>query len=302
VITLKLHVEDGFVEDVCIESTRRTDLGLRLAGRPVDEALTMVPRLFSLCGAAHELAARRAVAAARVERFDDALHERRCTLEAIDNHGFQLCVEWPRLAGLAPLVEPLRALRRETLKLRESAGLSGLEAAVDEVSKARRCLESARALEDRELPFAALPATVETAAFANLPMTAACAARPEWDGPRESGAWSRLPLKRASVFDRLTAQLEHLQLLVESLRHPHPLAPFRRADGLGVGLAETSRGLVLHRVALEGEQVTAWHVVAPTEWTFHPHGVVRTAMRGACVEELPWLIASFDPCVPARLA
>ncbi|HEY0881412.1 MAG TPA: hypothetical protein VGD87_07775, partial [Archangium sp.] len=267
-ITLKLHVEDGFVEDACVESTRRTDLGMRLAARHVDEALAMVPRLFSLCGAAHELAARRALSAARSERFDDALHERRCTLEAIDNHGFQLCVEWPRLAGCAPLVEPLRALRRETSTLRED--LSGLEAAVEEVAKSRRCLESARALEDHELSFAALPATADASSFADLPMTAAFAAHPELRGPRESGAWSRLPLKRTSLFDRLTAQLEHLELLVEALRHPRPLAPFRRVDGLGVGLAETSRGLVLHRVALEGERVTAWHVVAPTEWTFHP--------------------------------
>ena len=46
---------------------RRPQAARLLVGRPVDEAVALVPRLFSLCGCAQGAAARLAMAAARGE-------------------------------------------------------------------------------------------------------------------------------------------------------------------------------------------------------------------------------------------
>ena len=35
---------------------------------------------------------------------------------------------------------------------------------------------------------------------------------------------------------------------------------------------ETARGLLMHEIALDGERIADYCIVAPTEWNFHPQG------------------------------
>ncbi len=68
-----------------------------------------------------------------------------------------------------------------------------------------------------------------------------------------------------------------------------------------------ARGILLHRVRLEGDRVASYQTVAPTEWNFHPQGVVANslaALRGerqAIEQQAHLLINSIDPCVDYQL-
>jgi len=78
----------------------------------------------------------------------------------------------------------------------------------------------------------------------------------------------------------------------------------------GVAWVEMARGLLVHQVEIDGSsgdaRVSACRVLAPTEWNFHPQGVVAQRIAaldgGGSVEDterrVRLLMAAFDPCVP----
>jgi hypothetical protein len=79
----------------------------------------------------------------------------------------------------------------------------------------------------------------------------------------------------------------------------------------GIGAAEAARGLLVHRVRLARGRVAQYQILAPTEWNFHPKGVVaqglaaiaRGGAEGAELERLARLyITAVDPCVDYRLS
>nr|WP_305888737.1 nickel-dependent hydrogenase large subunit [Methylomonas sp. SURF-2] len=89
-----------------------------------------------------------------------------------------------------------------------------------------------------------------------------------------------------------------------------PFEPAAAYGGDGIGLAQVpaARGLLVHRLALRNGRVYDYRIVAPTEWNFHPAGVLAqglTALRAVDADSLrrqaEWLIQSIDPCVPYKL-
>ena len=148
-------------------------------------------------------------------------------------------------------------------------------------------------------------------------------ARPTLDGqPAESGALALVansPLAQGLLrtegrggLTRFLARLldVHRLLAVVAAAVPlvggaraHPAA--RRSDGAGAGVADTSRGRLAHAVEVEGGRVSAWRTVAPTEWSFHPQGVLAEALLGleaaAALRAAPYLVAALDPCVACRV-
>jgi len=78
-----------------------------------------------------------------------------------------------------------------------------------------------------------------------------------------------------------------------------------------VGFAEAARGLLVHRVAIINKRVEHYQILAPTEWNFHPQGVVaqgltaiaRSGVEGSELERLARLyITAVDPCVDYQLS
>jgi hypothetical protein len=43
---------------------------------------------------------------------------------------------------------------------------------------------------------------------------------------------------------------------------------------------ETARGLLMHEIALDGERIADYFIVAPTEWNFHPQGPTAGWLKG----------------------
>ena len=143
---------------------------------------------------------------------------------------------------------------------------------------------------------------------------------PHWQGEaRETGPLARTaghPLVADAVARwgrgvgaRLAARLVEMALVLEALARDsgagHGAA---RVDGSSaIAWVETARGLLVHRVALDGERIAGYRIVAPTEWNFHPAGAFTRGALGMAAgddgrleERLRWLVASLDPCVGVR--
>ena len=74
-----------------------------------------------------------------------------------------------------------------------------------------------------------------------------------------------------------------------------------------IGQVAAARGQLLHHVQLEDERVVRYQILAPTEWNFHPQGVVARSLarlRGNAAEiesQARLLINAIDPCVGYEL-
>lgn len=123
-LLVELHLLAGRVASVKLLSRRPTEASHVLEGKPVERALAAAPLLWSICSTAHSVAALAAVEAAlgiAVPAQQRRAREVLALAEAIDNHAWQLCLEWPRLAALPTEPAALKAVRAVT---------SGLQAAL----------------------------------------------------------------------------------------------------------------------------------------------------------------------------
>ncbi|OQW75513.1 MAG: hypothetical protein BVN35_07570 [Proteobacteria bacterium ST_bin11] len=80
------------------------------------------------------------------------------------------------------------------------------------------------------------------------------------------------------------------------------------ADGIGLAQVQAARGLLIHRLALSQGRVYDYRIVAPTEWNFHPDGVLAQGLKSLQADDADglrqraeWLINAVDPCVQYRL-
>ncbi|WP_415879146.1 nickel-dependent hydrogenase large subunit [Methylomonas sp. TEB] len=103
-------------------------------------------------------------------------------------------------------------------------------------------------------------------------------------------------------------------VLLEVAAIPQGLAPSFEslqvygADGVGLAQVPAARGLLIHRLALRQGRVYDYRIVAPTEWNFHPCGVLSQglkALQATDADDLrrqaEWLIQAVDPCVAYRV-
>lgn len=143
---------------------------------------------------------------------------------------------------------------------------------------------------------------------------------PSWQGSQcSTGSWTRLASADSSAardvrgaWLRLGARVAELAALGSDMQPPLALGALRTSAGEAIAWCEMARGLLLHRVRIEqeGQEATIadYRIVAPTEWNFHPQGVVaaslarmpaaRTdAQRAQASRRIGVLAAAFDPCV-----
>ena len=111
-LKVRVVVRDGVVHSVAIDSTRPQLANRLLAGRPADEAVAMVPQLFSICGRAQQVAAELALAAARGAPAEaDAQQRRRVEAEIAQEYLWRALIDWARAAGGQPDATRLAAAR-----------------------------------------------------------------------------------------------------------------------------------------------------------------------------------------------
>ena len=286
-------------------------------------------------------------AARRVQRSAVArrAREARIAAETMEEHAWRLLVDWPRLAGQAPNVKAL-ARARESLERQNAKdgaiawasdtvfgrspaaflaldSLEGLRtwaagASTSVAALASHCFDRYARLGASDItPLprgdegwvvqALVPAIDAEDAFGEAPH---CAGEPRETGPLARNC--KNPLVAAAieawgrgVGARFAARLVDLAVALESFRGCH--GAYGLGEGSAIAWTETARGLLVHRVLLDGERIARYHIVAPTEWNFHPAGafakgaLALDASDGERLEhEARWLVASLDPCVAVR--
>ncbi len=107
---------------------------------------------------------------------------------------------------------------------------------------------------------------------------------------------------------RLVGRLQEVATLAVGLLpgqvvEPAPPGWEASRPAIGIGQVAAARGQLVHRVKLVGDEVGDYRILAPTEWNFHPDGVLARALaslRGS-VEQIELqarlLINAIDPCV-----
>lgn len=182
-----------------------------------------------------------------------------------------------------------------------------------------------KSLGDVELPLGAVPLSSNMPSdlrwiTEKLTGEQACAfcAQPDAEGTcYETSIWTR-NREAALVQQGQHAGLNELTLrflaLVDELQALPGLIREYGEAGLaphiepGLGCVEAARGLLMHRIELEGDsmsdyRVADYKIVAPTEWNFHPQGTLVQMLEGAHVSRerlytlVEKLILLVDPCV-----
>jgi len=82
----------------------------------------------------------------------------------------------------------------------------------------------------------------------------------------------------------------------------------RPGDGIGLSQVQAARGLLIHRLELQQGRVYDYRIVAPTEWNFHPQGVVAQGLKhltaanpSALQRQAALFVNAVDPCVQYTL-
>lgn len=301
-VRLRLQLADGRISRVDVSSQRPAVANL-LQGRPAAEAERLLPLLFAVCGRAQGRAARLAIAAARGE---DCAHQLdpEIVAEAMREHLWRWLLDLPPLLGLVPLKEAFAA-GVGWIRAGDRPRIAGL-LANPQVMEIAACLDASA---DPDPPPTALLPTLDARQSLEFwpRIDAAFCRQPNWRGaPAETGALARAG-GRGGPASRWRARLDELRAWVGDRSASNgvggvsacPLAP-----GVGRAVVETARGLLMHEVALEGERVASYVIVAPTEWNFHPAGALPAGLSGApasdqaAAEGLARLaMAALDPCV-----
>lgn len=318
---------------VRIRSSRTASVAGLLGGRRVEEALSLLPMLFSLCAHAHLAAARQATGQG-IRPCDGLM----VLAENAREHLLRIMLGWKGEGAPEMPAGPVMALVSGMKEACEAGcGNAGevaqaLESYLEEhvfacppadfpgadISRWLRRADTAAARHLRavmargwqgagavspaflpEMPAGELMRRMREAGF--------CAA-PEWQGaPRETGPLARrfrVPVVAAVVAEhgagllaRLVARLADLALIPGEMRR----AGMPVSGGAGVGVVETARGRLAHAARLEGDVIAEYAILAPTEWNFHPRGVAAQALEGLAPRPARAVIEAIDPCVDFEL-
>ncbi|MCP3849201.1 MAG: hypothetical protein GY694_03020 [Gammaproteobacteria bacterium] len=104
---------------------------------------------------------------------------------------------------------------------------------------------------------------------------------------------------------RLTAMAQIITGLIDNTDNPMSAMSQEKYDinGDGISIVSAARGLLVHHISVEQEKIKKYQILAPTEWNFHPQGVVAQSLAGLQGDEeqikiqAELLINTIDPCV-----
>jgi Ni,Fe-hydrogenase I large subunit len=383
-LQIELVCREQRVERANIRSSRPLQLPLVFENKPVEDALRMLPMLYSVCATAQAQAAAMACRWAMGSAIDPRVSMAESILvwcETGREHLWRILIDWPAFCGESPepeLIKDLPKLMRQaktacfeqakeafTLQPELKLDAEGLQQIIDFLSQTAQHAvfgESPQAWHEIETADdfhqwidsgvttpARLLATIKEESIGGLGGSESqhipdfeaneidrrlrdtyanqFVATPDWNGePCETTALTRQaqhPLIKAlkdeygnGLITRMAARLLELasipSLLMEKLNgllggELQPIAR-SRVEGTGIGIVEAARGRLTHRVSVQDGLVKQYQILAPTEWNFHPHGVVSRGLLGLKVDDeagfrrqASLFINAVDPCVGYQL-
>jgi uptake hydrogenase large subunit len=104
---------------------------------------------------------------------------------------------------------------------------------------------------------------------------------------------------------RIPTQLRQLMTDIES---SDSIATNSSNSNIGLAQTEAARGRLIHRVEIENGLISQYQILAPTEWNFHPQGLIAhslgnlTSKDPDLLQQLARLMINvIDPCVSYEL-
>lgn len=104
---------------------------------------------------------------------------------------------------------------------------------------------------------------------------------------------------------RIPAQLHQLLSDIEA---PDSIQMISNNSNCGIAQTEAARGRLIHRVEIDNGLISQYQILAPTEWNFHPQGLIAhslgnlTSKDPVLLQQLARLMINvIDPCVGYEL-
>ena len=318
-ISVRLDVSGGKVTAVNINSTRPEDASQIFINRKPSDVVGTLGLLFSLCGRAQTVAGLMAIEKAQGVSVAPQHAKARDLLrmaEMLSQTAMRVCMDWPRMLGLEPQPDVVRAQLKAEVEL-EAALFKGenwkVPGGIEFIPAVKAAHihdvlgldELAQNLTDSltELGLNTFGAgtTVEDGAL-----------RRHWDEARVSKARQDFG---AGMRARLEARIADLRTLPKLMRTCAdalgPAMPDDKqpsANGEGEASVETARGMLTHSVTIKDGLVFAYDITAPTDGNFAPGGPVALGLIGADATDVEALahaaqmhVLAIDPCVACEV-
>lgn len=296
-----------------------------MVGRKSDDVVELLPRIFSLCGQAH-----RAAASLALRGTCGAAQMQRVEAERAREHLLRILMTWRTESDPTLPVEPVMALTDEA-RLSSAAerlesyleqhvlgitpagflNLTDFDAWIDETRTAPAMwLEAIRqngwsavgSVEPFFLPALSREGVLkEIAGGSDFPSAPHVEKKPCETGPlgryyTHGLVSSVVHQYGAGLMARLAARLVELASL------PEAIAGCRSREAVpGFGEIETARGRLIHAATTDCGVVSSYAIIAPTEWNFHPEGLISQGLRGLDLAPAKAFIEAVDPCVDFEL-
>ncbi|MCP3476025.1 hypothetical protein NLM33_37980 [Bradyrhizobium sp. CCGUVB1N3] len=305
------------IADVAILPRSRPPLTRLFAGKPVASLLSVLPRLFSPCSAAHQAAFLSAVEAAHGKVSSAETLQRRVTAvsaERLTELLRGLFVGWRTLDGPSAAVARAAMLATTVLSGGEGPSRGG---ALSQIRTSLNALGitgeelapapgSALATHLASLNGNALSLSVVEQSFLSAADDLDVVMRMVADGPAfsdapdlqgripETGVWARrigresiIP-RDAGTAERLNARITEIARLCAWLEGRTQvlengiIGSYRLGAGKGAAAVECARGRLYHVIALDDDDcIVRFEFLAPTEWNFHARGPLVRRLRGS---------------------
>lgn len=367
---------------VIIHSTRAVQACQVFQGKSVNDTLTLLPLLFSICGTAQAFAGVLACEQAKsitVSEDIARIREALLTMETLREHLWRLFLDWPQFisesadkASMAEMIAIQKAFQQVLIQDKKIFVLNPDVLSVDIpmvsaiVRRLHRLLEqhvfgqsialwltmdsieklehwagqsttvSAKLIhqiittngsdtgstEVNELP------ALNNQQLWSLLQDEKNLKRPQWQGECcETSSFTRVKsplvnkLKKVyanGLLVRVVARLTEIAQLSRQLMQEKGSTSFETQatqatiaqNGnlqTGIGQVAAARGQLIHQVLINNDKLEQYRILAPTEWNFHPEGVVAGALsqlEGSTQrveQQARMIINSIDPCVAYEL-
>jgi hypothetical protein len=115
-LRIEVKIDADVVSNVYVRSQRPVNCGALLEGRSVEDAIDLLPRIFSLCGVAQTVAGLEAVEHAlgiTLTPPQTAARRLLVAAEALGQTVWRITVDWPTCLDIRPDVSGIRELRRQ---------------------------------------------------------------------------------------------------------------------------------------------------------------------------------------------
>lgn len=325
----KLTIELG--PKVRIRSNRTASVAALLVGRKPQEALALLPVVFSLCAHAH-------VAAARMATGQGGGTEGVMLVlaENAREHLLRIMLGWKTDAQVLMPAPPVMSLVPDMVRAIETNETGQIADQLETYLKAHvfgiapsRFLQGnlLQWLAQADTPPAAylqgilsrdwaelgavspvfLPELAGNELATRLRDETYCLA-PDWLGaPCETGPLARqsghpfvASVTRqhgAGLLARLVARLVELAQIPAQMRKGDNSVMGPVLGLSGAGMVETARGRLMHVARVKDGVIKDYCILAPTEWNFHPRGVAAQALSGLQPDQARAVVEAIDPCV-----